>query len=117
MQRLYPGRYLELFARKEREGWTTCGNEIKPAEFQEEGTLSSEKFCIFQHVGESFRHPLTIECPAFNENPRRGPVSSPGAPKGNKNALKHGVYTAEAIARRRVMSEWVRAMRALARNH
>jgi hypothetical protein len=26
---------------------------------------------------------------------------SPGAPKGNKNALKHGRYTAEAIARRR----------------
>jgi ATP-dependent Lon protease len=24
---------------------------------------------------------------------------SPGAPKGNKNALKHGRYTAEAIAR------------------
>jgi hypothetical protein len=23
-----------------------------------------------------------------------------GAPKGNKNALKHGLYTAEAIARR-----------------
>ena len=27
--------------------------------------------------------------------------TSPGAPKGNKNALKHGRYTAEAIARRR----------------
>jgi hypothetical protein len=25
---------------------------------------------------------------------------SPGAPKGNKNALKHGWYTAEAIALR-----------------
>jgi uncharacterized protein YjcR len=42
---------------------------------------------------------------------------SPGAPKGNKNALKHGLYTAEAIVRRREMSGWVRAMRALARNH
>jgi hypothetical protein len=29
---------------------------------------------------------------------------SPGAPKGNKNALKHDLYTAEAIARRR---EWL----------
>jgi hypothetical protein len=26
---------------------------------------------------------------------------SPGAPKGNKNAFKHGRYAAEAIARRR----------------
>jgi hypothetical protein len=26
---------------------------------------------------------------------------SPGPPKGNKNALKHGRYTAEAIAQRR----------------
>src|SRR5262249_1686692 len=28
--RLYPGPYLELFARKEREGWTTWGNEVPP---------------------------------------------------------------------------------------
>jgi hypothetical protein len=35
---------------------------------------------------------------------------SPGAPIGNKNALKHGLYTAEAIARRREMSAWMRAM-------
>ena len=30
---------------------------------------------------------------------------SPGAPKGNKNAFKHGRYTAEAIARRRDIAE------------
>jgi hypothetical protein len=29
---------------------------------------------------------------------------SPGAPKGNKNALKHGWYTADAIALRRLLS-------------
>ncbi len=29
--------------------------------------------------------------------------TSPGAPIGNKNALKHGLYTAEAIARRRIL--------------
>ena len=40
---------------------------------------------------------------------------SPGAPKGNKNALKHGRYTAEAIAQRREISELVRAMNALAK--
>jgi hypothetical protein len=29
---------------------------------------------------------------------------SPGAPRGNKNALKHGWYTADAIAMRRLLS-------------
>jgi N6-adenosine-specific RNA methylase IME4 len=29
MQRLYGGPYLELFARRPREGWTTWGNEIE----------------------------------------------------------------------------------------
>ena len=31
---------------------------------------------------------------------------SPGAPKGNKNALKHGWYTAEAIAMRRLLANF-----------
>jgi hypothetical protein len=39
---------------------------------------------------------------------------SPGAPMGNKNAFKHGRYTAKAIARRREISGLVRAMKALA---
>jgi uncharacterized protein YjcR len=39
---------------------------------------------------------------------------STGAPKGNKNALKHGRYSAEAIARRREISGLLRAMKALA---
>jgi hypothetical protein len=40
---------------------------------------------------------------------------SPGAPKGNKNAFKHGRYTADAIARCREISELLRAMKTLAR--
>jgi hypothetical protein len=36
---------------------------------------------------------------------------SPGAPKGNKNAYKHGLYSAEAIARRRSISLLIRAAR------
>jgi hypothetical protein len=39
---------------------------------------------------------------------------SPGAPKGNSNALKHGRYTAGAIARRREVAALVRNMSALA---
>ena len=38
---------------------------------------------------------------------------SPGAPKGNRNALKHGRYTAEAIEQRREVASLLRAMRAL----
>ena len=39
---------------------------------------------------------------------------SPGAPKGNRNAVKHGRYTAEAVASRREVAALLRAMRALA---
>jgi hypothetical protein len=38
---------------------------------------------------------------------------SPGAPKGNKNAFKHGHYTAEAIASRREIAKLLRDARAL----
>jgi len=34
-----------------------------------------------------------------------------GAPIGNKNAFRHGRYTAEAIARRREISELIRMAR------
>ena len=39
---------------------------------------------------------------------------SPGAPKGNRNALKHGRYTAEALARRREVAALIRAIKGLA---
>jgi hypothetical protein len=40
---------------------------------------------------------------------------SPGAPKGNKNAFKHGRYAAKEIANRREISALLQTMRALAR--
>ena len=39
---------------------------------------------------------------------------SPGAPKGNKNALKQGRYTAEAVAARREIASLLCAMKELA---
>jgi hypothetical protein len=36
-----------------------------------------------------------------------------GAPKGNRNALRHGRYTAEAIATRREMRNLLRRSREL----
>ena len=38
---------------------------------------------------------------------------SPGAPIGNSNALKHGLYSAEAIAKRRELAALTRSMRGL----
>jgi hypothetical protein len=43
----------------------------------------------------------------------RGP--SPGASKGNRNAFKHGRYTAKAIEDRRNVATLLRVMRELAR--
>ena len=39
---------------------------------------------------------------------------SPGAPRGNKNALKHGLYTADSIADRRKIAALIRSMKGLA---
>ncbi len=38
---------------------------------------------------------------------------SPGAPRGNSNARKHGLYTATAIAERRELATLIRSMRRL----
>ena len=38
---------------------------------------------------------------------------SPGAPTGNRNALKHGRYIAEAVARRHEIGALLHTMRAL----
>ena len=39
--------------------------------------------------------------------------ASPGAPVGNANARKHGLYTADAIAERRELAALIRSMRGL----
>jgi glucans biosynthesis protein len=40
-----------------------------------------------------------------------GGAHGSGAPVGNKNALRHGHYTAEAIARRRELSDLIKMAR------
>jgi hypothetical protein len=39
--------------------------------------------------------------------------TSPGAPRGNGNALKHGRHTAEAVAERRALAALLRDMKSL----
>ena len=38
---------------------------------------------------------------------------SPGAPRGNRNALRHGLYSAKAISERRELAALRRSMRGL----
>jgi uncharacterized protein YjcR len=40
---------------------------------------------------------------------------SPGAPKGNQNALQHGFFSARSIAERRELSALLRTMKVLAK--
>jgi glucans biosynthesis protein len=40
-----------------------------------------------------------------------GGAKGSGAPKGNSNALKHGLYTREALEERRMLSRMMREMR------
>jgi uncharacterized protein YjcR len=42
-----------------------------------------------------------------------GGAAGSGAPRGNKNARKQGLYTREAIARRRQLGELMRQSRKL----
>lgn len=42
-----------------------------------------------------------------------GGAEGSGAPVGNRNAWKHGRYTAEALAERRVMRDLIRQCRAM----
>jgi hypothetical protein len=39
--------------------------------------------------------------------------ASPGAPRGNSNAFRHGRYTAEGLMRRRGLAAMVRDMKQL----
>jgi glucans biosynthesis protein len=42
-----------------------------------------------------------------------GGAPGSGAPRGNKNAVKHGLHTREAIAQRRQLAELMRQSRKL----
>jgi hypothetical protein len=85
---------------------------------------------FFHYVGERLRSPEVMhQAKRCGARTRSGkPCQSPamangrcrmhggpssGAPKGNRNAFKHGRYTAEAIARRREISALIRVARRL----
>jgi hypothetical protein len=56
------------------------------------------------------------QSPAVNGKKRcrmHGGAPGSGAPRGNKNALKHGMYTREAIEQRRQLQDLMRQSRKL----
>jgi hypothetical protein len=60
-------------------------------------------------AAELGRRTTTCKSPAIaNDRCHMHGGASTGAPKGNKNALKHGLYTAESIAFRREMAQLAR---------
>jgi uncharacterized protein YjcR len=62
--------------------------------------------------GAKTRRGTPCQCPAMlNGRCRIHGGTAPGAPKGNRNAVKHGFYSAEAIARRRKAAALLRAAR------
>lgn len=65
--------------------------------------------------GANTRRATPCQSPAMpNGRCRMHGGKSPGAPKGNKNALKHGYYTAEAISGRRYVRELIKEAERLA---
>ncbi|MGZ3320195.1 MAG: HGGxSTG domain-containing protein [Xanthobacteraceae bacterium] len=69
-----------------------------------------------RHCGAKTRSGKPCQSPAMaNGKCRMHGGPSPGAPKGNRHAYKHGRFSAEAIARRREISAVIREAQALAK--
>ena len=75
----------------------------------------SDSYSLSPRCGALTRSGKPCRSPAMaNGRCRMHGGKSTGAPKGNRNAFKHGRYSAEAIQRRRDVSDLLRVMRALA---
>ena len=64
-----------------------------------------------QRCGAKTRSGKPCRSPAVTGKKRcrmHGGAPGSGAPKGNKNALKHGMYTREAIEERRQLRQFMR---------
>jgi uncharacterized protein YjcR len=69
-----------------------------------------------RRCGAKTRSAKSCESPAVSGKSRcrmHGGASGSGAPKGNKNALKHGRFTREAFAERRLLLSLLQETRAL----
>jgi hypothetical protein len=70
---------------------------------------------LIPRCGAKTRRGTPCQCPAMpNGRCRIHGGTAPGAPKGNRNAVKHGFYSAEIVAHRRKVAALLRAARKLA---
>jgi hypothetical protein len=76
------------------------------------GRLPSRPLC--RRALETVAKQSNTVTPMLNGRCRLHGGPSPGAPKGNRNAFRHGRYSAKAIADRRGVAALLRSMRALA---
>ena len=63
--------------------------------------------------GAKTRSGRPCQAPAVKDKKRcrmHGGAKGSGAPIGNKNALKHGMYTREAMAERRAVRDMIREL-------
>jgi hypothetical protein len=75
----------------------------------EEGQSYPPQFLGIALYGEKTKNGLPCKAPAMtNGKCRWHGGRNRGAPRGNKNALKHGYYTAEAIKKRRCEREIIK---------
>jgi len=77
---------------------------------------NTEPMLSSQRCGAKTRSGKPCRSPAVAGKKRcrmHGGAPGSGAPRGNKNALKHGLYTCEAIAQRRQLRELLRQSRML----
>jgi hypothetical protein len=84
---------------------------MTPAFQRNTGPMSSSPRC-----GARTRSGKPCRSPAVQGKKRcrmHGGAPGSGAPRGNKNAVKHGLYTRKAIAQRRKVSDLMRQSRKL----
>jgi hypothetical protein len=87
---------------------------INPMQKDKPKTAAASKWSMHQcpRCGARTRRATPCKSPAMaNGRCRMHGGASPGAPKGNKNALKHGLYAAESIALRRWIARLAREAR------
>jgi hypothetical protein len=72
------------------------------------------RVCDIRRCGAQTRRGSWCQSPAMpNGRCRLHGGKSPGAPRGNQNAFKHGGYSAETIEARRKIATLLRTMKAL----
>src|SRR5262245_17053058 len=99
---------MSMFTREAKRSWARLRQE---EELSRKLIVNQSKLSMHlgPRCGAKTRREKPCQSPAMkNGRCRMHGGSSTGAPKGNRNAFKHGRYSAHAIAERRRFSELIR---------